>query len=121
MGYEPITCCRYCGEAFDAYVAIEDRICDSCKEVVADLERAELGVDGNAGFALLGGDLQMGEAEFVEIALPVEASRDPNRYHHSEWCAAAKRATNLAFTKLKARMGDKKISYFLGSSYPDTI
>jgi hypothetical protein len=29
--------------------------------------RAVLGIDGNAGFALLGGDLQEGEAEFVEV------------------------------------------------------
>jgi hypothetical protein len=121
MGYEPITCCRYCGEAFDAYVPIEDRICDSCKEVTPTLERAELGVDGNAGFALLGGDLQIGEAEFVEIALPIEASKDPHRYHDSEWCAAAKRATNLAFQKLKARLNGKAISYYLGRSYPDTV
>lgn len=121
MGYEPITCCRYCGEPFDAYMAIEDRICDSCKEVVPGLERAELGVDGNAGFALLGNDLQMGEAEFVVIDLPPEASKDPNRYHHSEWCAAAKRAANLAYQKLKARTQPKAISYYLGPSYPDTI
>ena len=62
MGYEPITCCRYCGNLFDAYVAVEDRICDACKEVTPRLERVELGVDGNAGFALLGGDLQMGKS-----------------------------------------------------------
>ena len=31
-------------------------------------ERAELGVDGNCGFALVGPDLQVGEAEFEEFA-----------------------------------------------------
>ena len=121
MGYEPITCCRYCGEPFDGYVAIEDRICDSCKEVTPDLERAELGIDGNAGFALLGGDLQMGVAEFVEIALPPEASKDPNRYHHSEWCAAAKTAATLAWLNLRERLKPKAISYYLGSSHPDHL
>ena len=49
------------------------------------MERAEIGIDGNCGFALLGEDLQVGEAEFVEIKLPAEASKDPNRYHKSEW------------------------------------
>ena len=121
MGYEPSTCCRYCGEVFDTYVAVGDRVCDGCKELNHELERAELGVDGNAGFALLGANLQIGEAEFVEIALSPEASKDPNRYHHSEWCVAAKRAANLAYQKLKARMGSKEISYYLGPSYPDTV
>ena len=41
------------------------------------MERAELGIDGNAGFALLGDDLQSGEAEFVEIALPPGSQQRP--------------------------------------------
>jgi hypothetical protein len=119
MGYEPITCCRYCGEAFDAYVAVEDRVCDGCKE--PGLERAELGVDGNAGFALLGADLQIGEAEFVVIALPPAASKDPNRYHNSEWISAAKIAVTAAYRALKARIPNQKFSYYLGPSHPDHI
>lgn len=83
------------------------------------LERAELGVDGNCGFALLGENLQEGEAEFVEIALPPEASKDPNRYFHSEWTRAAKIAATAAYRKLKARLPDRQFSYYLGSSYPD--
>lgn len=82
------------------------------------IERAELGVDGNCGFALLGENLQEGEAEFVEIDLPVEASKDPNRYHHSEWVAAAKVAAGKAYRALKARLPDRQFSYFLGSSHP---
>lgn len=82
------------------------------------LERAELGVDGNAGFALLGEDLQSGEVEFVEIALPTEASKDPNRYHKSEWCRAAEIAASLALVALKLRLPDRKISYYLGESHP---
>jgi hypothetical protein len=83
------------------------------------MERAELGIDGNAGFALLGEDLQVGEAEFVTIDLPLEASKDPNRYQKSEWVSAAKRATTAAYHKLKARLPDRQFSYYLGTSHPD--
>lgn len=86
-----------------------------------ELERAEIGIDGNAGFALLGDDLQSGEAEFVEIALPPEASKDPNRYHKSEWVRAAKIAATAAYHKLKARLADREFSYYLGQSYPDHL
>jgi hypothetical protein len=85
------------------------------------MERAEIGIDGNAGFALLGENIQEGEAEFVEIALPAEASKDPNRYHNSEWVAAAKRAANLAHRALKARLHPRVFSYYLGSSHPDHL
>ncbi len=84
-------------------------------------ERAELGVDGNAGFALLGENIQEGEAEFVEIALPLSDSKDPMRYHNSEWCMAAKRAATKAYRALKARLPDRKFSYFLGESHPDHL
>ncbi len=83
------------------------------------IERAELGIDGNAGFALLGEDLQVGEAEFVTIDLPPEASKDPNRYHKSEWVSAAKRAATAAYRKLKERLPDREFSYFIGTSHPD--
>lgn len=88
------------------------------REEVMEIERAELGIDGNAGFALLGEDLQSGEAEFVEIALPPDASKDPNRYHKIEWCRAAEAAASLAFVALKLRLPDRKISYYLGQSHP---
>lgn len=83
------------------------------------MERAELGIDGNAGFALLGEDLQAGEAEFVEIALPLEASKDPNRYYNSEWVRAAKIAAAKAYRALKARLPDHVFSYYIGPSHPD--
>lgn len=85
------------------------------------MERAELGVDGNAGFARLGENLQEGEAEFVEIDLPNEASKDPNRYHKIEWVDAAKIAINKAYRKLKERLSDQEFSYYLGSSHPDHL
>ena len=85
------------------------------------MDRAELGVDGNCGFALLGDDLQSGEAEFVEINLPLEASKDLNRYRNAEWCREAKRAATKAYRNLKARLPSRMFSYHLGRSYPDLI
>lgn len=85
------------------------------------IERAGLGIDGNAGFALLGDDLQSGEAEFVVIDLPPEASKDPHRYHKSEWVSAAKRAANLALRNLRQRLSDRKFSYYLDRSHPDYL
>ena len=86
---------------------------------MSKLPRAELGVDGNCGFALLGDDLQSGEAEFDEIQMPLEASKDPHKYHHADWCSEAKRSATRAYRKLKDRLSPREISYFLGSSYPD--
>lgn len=83
------------------------------------MERAELGIDGNAGFALLGEDLQLGEAELVTIKLPLSVCQDPNRYHNSEWVRASKRAINAAYSALKARLPDRQFSYYLGTSHPD--
>lgn len=85
------------------------------------MDRAELGVDGNAGFALLGEDLQIGEAEFVPIYMPLELCKDPNRYNKSEWVNAAKRASTAAYRALKARLPDRQFSYYLGISHPDHI
>ncbi len=85
------------------------------------MERAELGIDGNFGFAMLGANLQEGEAEFVEIALPAEASRHPARYQHSEWVIAATKAATAAYRRLKARLPDREFSYYLGTSHPGHI
>jgi hypothetical protein len=84
------------------------------------IERAQLGIDENCGFALLGENIQEGEAEFVEIALPAEASKDPNRYHKKEWCEAAQTAASLAYLNLRIRL-DRPISYALHSSHPRFI
>lgn len=91
------------------------------EQTSAPAMRADLGVDGNAGFALLGENLQEGEAEFVEIDLPLATSSDPKRYYNSEWCAAAKRASTKAYRKLKERLPDRQFSYFLGESHPDFL
>lgn len=72
-------------------------------------ERAELGVDGNCGFALVGPNLQEGEAEFEEFAEDVKTS---------EGARQAKLAINRAYQRLKTRL-NRPISYFLGDSHPD--
>lgn len=76
---------------------------------MANIERAELGIDGNCGFALVGEDLQSGEAEFEEF------DGEPGT---SEGARQAKLAINRAYQRLKARLG-RPISYFLGDSHPD--
>lgn len=72
-------------------------------------ERAELGVDGNCGFALVGPNLQEGEAEFEEFIGDVRTS---------EGARQAKFAINRAYQRLKTRLG-RPISYFIGDSHPD--
>lgn len=74
------------------------------------IERARLGIDGNAGFALLGVNLQEGEAEFDTIRA-TELHPDPS----SE--GAKLQAINRAFMRLKLRLG-KPLSYFLDESHP---
>lgn len=75
-------------------------------------ERAELGVDGNAGFALLGEDLQAGEAEFVEIN--TNAPKGTSEWHH-----AAVAAATAAYRVLKTRLAPREFSYYLGTSHPN--
>lgn len=88
---------------------------------MSELERAIIGVDGNCGFALLGLNIQEGDAEFVEIDLPLEASKDPNRYYKSEWVDAAMRAATKAYRKLKERLPDRQFSYALDPSHPNYL
>jgi hypothetical protein len=64
------------------------------------MERAILSVDGNCGCALLGENLQEGEAEFVKV------ERRPDEYLHE----AQVRACWAAFKNLKKRLG-KEFSY----------
>ena len=78
------------------------------------IDRAELGVDGNAGFALLGEDIQAGEAEFITIEC------DEPKWT-SDWHNAARRAATKAYQALKARLPHRQFSYYLGSSHPDYV
>ena len=68
-------------------------------------QRAELGVDGNCGFALCGPNLQAGEAEFVEITAPGDTD---------EILRACKKALN----KLRGRLNAPNMSYHFGPSHP---
>jgi hypothetical protein len=77
-------------------------------------ERAELGVDGNAGFALLGEDIQAGEAEFV--AIECDAPKGTLARH-----VAARRAATKAYRALKARLPERQFSYRIGNSHPDYV
>lgn len=72
-------------------------------------DRAVLGVDGNAGFALLGPDIQEGEAEFVPIDdCPIPDSRKDEK---EAWAATQ------ALRRLERRLG-RRLSYYLGPSHP---
>lgn len=71
-------------------------------------DRAELGIDGNAGFALLGENIQEGECEFVTV----EKGKD-EPLHIAE-C----RAATAAFNKLKDRLNRPSLSYYIGPSHP---
>ncbi len=66
--------------------------------------RAELGIDGNAGYALLGPNIQEGEAEFVTV---VQADDEL-------LSSAEMRAAKLALARLRGRLGMPNLSYYLG-------
>lgn len=76
--------------------------------------RAVLGIDGNCGFALLGEDLQVGEAEFVIIE-----SEEPN--WTSEYQRQAKIAITKAYKRLKDRLKLEHLSYYLDPSHPNYV
>lgn len=74
------------------------------------VQRAELGVDGNCGYALLGNNLQEGEAEFETVV----CQRD-EPLHKAE-----DRASRIAYARLKARLDPNNafLTYCLGVSHP---
>jgi hypothetical protein len=67
-------------------------------------DRAILSIDGNCGCALLGTNLQEGEAEFVEI----ECSEPKWTV---AWEEAATKACLIALRRLRARFPERHISY----------
>jgi hypothetical protein len=69
-----------------------------------DRRRIELGIDGNAAFALLGDDIQSGECAFVEVA--------GDRY--TDKLVAAKKALRA----LREKLGDPEYPYYFGTSHP---
>lgn len=74
------------------------------------MERARLGIDGNCGFALVGPNIQEGEAEFEEIRGTV-LNPDP------ESIGAKLQAIDRAYMRLRNRLG-RPISYVLDKSHP---
>jgi hypothetical protein len=77
-----------------------------------DMEFVELGVDGNAGFALLGENIQEGEAQFVTVNSDAPIGSPA-------WNDAARVAATAALDALKARICDRELFYCLGRSHPD--
>jgi len=72
--------------------------------------RIQIGMDGNAGFALLGDNIQEGQCEFVTTPEP-----DGERSLFQRECWAA----TQAYRKLSARTGVR--SYYLDPSHPRYI
>jgi len=77
---------------------------DRTSELLNKFGRAQLGIDGNCGFALLGGDLQEGESEFVEI----KGDKIDDQL----------RACSFALNKLRERIDAPGMSYYFGPSHP---
>lgn len=93
------------------------------KELLEKYGRAQLGIDGNCGFALLGGDLQEGESEFVEIPLTIP----DNSTHHERYTGEHTQRMELgemlsackeAFRRLQTRLNLPEMSYYFGKSHP---
>ena len=86
----------------EKYMAADcETICIRARDVINVYERAEVGIDGNCGYALLGQNIQEGECEFVEIDTSDDAHVDPER---RAWCNA--------LIKLRKRLGGH-IPYFI--------
>lgn len=90
-------------------------------------QRAELGIDGNCGFALIGENLQEGEAEFVQI--PPVTYEDVPDSHHERYTGECRKAQEMnnklwaakeAHRRLRLRLGcaDKLHLYYFGPSHP---
>lgn len=93
------------------------------QELFEKYGRAELGIDGNCGFAILGPDLQDGESEFVEIEVVVpDISTRHERYtrEHRQQMELVEKlyACKEAFNRLKKRLNLPEMSYYFGKSHP---
>ena len=80
-------------------------------------QRAELGIDGNCGFALLGLNIQEGEAEFVEIPTAT-TDRDSSFMRPKGSDAARLWACKEALRRLRTRINAPNLSYYFGRSHP---
>lgn len=80
------------------------------KELLNKYGRAELGIDGNAAFALIG-DLPTGEAEFVEI---VPTLKEMEQVSLSDKLRSCKQA----LFNLKQRLHLDVLPFYFGNSHP---
>jgi hypothetical protein len=71
-------------------------------------------VNGKCGFALLGEDLQSGEAEFVEVNYDAKTSAGEHLYGSDCEMEAAREA----FEALKKRLKRTDLSFYFGRSHP---
>lgn len=75
------------------------------QELLVKYQRATLGVDGNAAYALLGPDLQEGESEFVTLP--------------DKWTSIDEvRAARLALNRLKERLSIEHLPFIFDVSHP---
>ena len=74
-------------------------------ELLLEYGRARLGIDGNAGFALLGPNLQEGECEFVSV--PIEHATN----RALQWAA------KHALEKLRARLEMPGLMWYVEDDY----
>lgn len=99
--YIPYKVARQCSATFKAAIGatLSPR---SATPVKKDWGRAKVGVDGNCGYALLGENLQEGEAEFVEIDRN-DHTLSANRQERKAW--------GEALRKLEERLGSGPLRY----------
>ena len=79
-----------------------------CRAQEPEATHAVLGVEGNAGFALLGRDLQVGVAEFCQVRDGFEKLHERRR-----------RACAKALAQLRERLGRPDLPFVYGPSHPD--
>jgi hypothetical protein len=86
------------------YAGNSTTLCIKAEDSEYVYERAEVGMDGNCGYALLGPNIQEGECEFVEIVY--SPSNSPGESERLAW--------GQALFNLRKRLGGF-IPYFIKS------
>lgn len=114
----------------ESYNEIDDKWrCRNCRllmvaranELTEKYGRVELGIDGDAAFALLGPDIQEGEAEFVKIPgwNPTQPSDiEPTLVVPTGLHGMKLRCCKIALERLRARLGVEWLHYYFGPSHP---
>lgn len=97
----------------------EDQKPNQPEPVKRDLSKAVIGVDGDCGFALLGADLQSGEAEFVKVNLEdIKANEMTFEQAATAKATAQHAAAKTAFEKLKTRLKKPELECEFHESHP---